>query len=46
VLIGLREVQPFGAVGRSLALVQARATVLAEQRGVASRSALAGAAAR
>jgi ATP-binding cassette subfamily C protein CydC len=45
-LTGLREVRAFGAEGRMLALVQAReAALLAAQHGVASRSALAGAAA-
>src|ERR1019366_3323870 len=45
-LTGLREVRAFGAEGRMLALVQAReAALLAAQHGVASRSAIAGAAA-
>jgi len=45
-LTGLREVRAFGAEGRMLALVQAReATLLAAQHALASRTALAGAAA-
>jgi ATP-binding cassette subfamily C protein CydC len=45
-LTGLREVRAFAAEGRMLALVQAReAALLAAQRGMAARTALAGAAA-
>ncbi len=45
-LTGLREVRAFGAEGRMLAIMQAReGALLAAQHGLASRSALAGAAA-